>query len=115
MENPVKAEARKLAIADYRKRMSVAGIYAVRCAATGEVWVGQALDLDKIQNPVWFTLRTGNHSNPDLQRAWSTDGKAGLSFEILERLEAEELAYVRDTLLKERLAHWRAALNAAAA
>ena len=111
----MKAQARKLAIADYKKRTSVAGIYAVRCAATGEIWVGQALDLDKIQNRVWFTLRTGSHSNPDLQRAWSTDGETGLSFEILERLEAEELAYVRDTLLKERLAHWRAALNAAAA
>ncbi len=111
----MKAEARKLAIADYKKRTSVAGIYSVRCAAAGEVWVGQALDLDKIQNRVWFSLRTGGHSNPDLQRAWSTLGEAGLSFEVLERLKAEELAYVRDALLKERLAYWRAALNAAAA
>jgi hypothetical protein len=111
----VKAEARKLAIVDYKKRMSVAGIYAVRCRLTGEVWVGQALDLDKIQNRVWFSLRMGNHSNRDLQRAWSIHGEAGLSLEILERLKEEELAYVRDALLKERLAHWRAALNASAA
>jgi hypothetical protein len=111
----VKAEARKLAIADYKKRSSVAGIYAVRCRATGEAWVGQALDLDKIQNRVWFSLRMASHSNRDLQRAWSTHGETGLSFEILERLEEEELPYVRDTLLKERLAHWRETLNASAA
>jgi len=111
----MKAEARKQVIADYKKRASVAGIYAIRCGATGEVWVGQALDLDKIQNRVWFSLRTGGHSNPDLQRAWSAHGKAGLSFETLERLKEEGLSYVRDALLKQRLAHWRAALNGSAA
>ena len=111
----MKAEARKLAIADYKKRVSIAGIYAVRCRTTGEAWVGQALDLDKIQNRIWFSLRMANHSNPDLQRAWSTHGEPGLSFEVLERLEPEDLAYVRDTILKERLAHWRTTLNAAAA
>ena len=108
----MKAEARKLAIADYKKRTSVAGIYAVRCQATGEVWVGQALDLDKIQNRVWFMLRMGSHSNAELQRVWSEHGKAAMSFEVLERLEEEELAYVRDALLKERLVHWRSKLNA---
>jgi hypothetical protein len=111
----VKAEARKLAIADYKKRPSIAGIYAVRCRATGEVWVGQALDLDKIQNRVWFSLRMAGHGNRDMQRAWSTQGETGLSFEILERFAEEELPYVRDTLLKERLAHWRETLNASAA
>jgi hypothetical protein len=87
----------------------------VRCRITGEAWVGQALHLDKIQNRVWFSLRMGSHGNRDLQRAWSAHGEATLSFEILERLKEEELSYVRDTLLKERLAHWRAALNAPAA
>jgi hypothetical protein len=111
----VKAEARKLAVADYKKRSSVAGIYAVRCRATGEVWVGQALDLDKVQNRIWFSLRMASHRNRDLQRAWSTHGETGLSFEILERLEKEELLYVRDALLKERLTHWRETLNASAA
>ena len=111
----MKAEARKLAIADYKKRVSVAGIYALRCPATAEVWVGQALNLDKIQNLVWFSLRMGSHSNRHLQRAWSAYGEAAFSFEILERLREEELPYVRDTLLKERLAHWRAALSASAA
>ena len=92
----MKAEARKLAIADYKKRPSVAGIFAIRCAATAEVWVGQTLDLDKIQNRIWFSLRMGNHKNA----------------EAVEKLKDEELPYVRDALLKERLAHWRATLNA---
>jgi hypothetical protein len=110
----VNTDARKLAIADYKKRPSVAGVFAIRCRATGEIWVGQALDLEKIQNRIWFTLRMGDHRNAELQRAWSAHGEANLSLETLERMEDEELTYVRDTLLKERVLHWRAQLNASA-
>ena len=110
----MKPEARKLAIADYKKRTSVAGIYALRCSLAGEVWVGQTFDVDKIQNRVRFSLRTGSHIHHGLQLAWSTHGETAFSIEIVVRLEEEELPYVRDTLLKERLAHWRAALNASA-
>jgi hypothetical protein len=111
----VKTEARKLAITDYKKRIAVAGIYAVRCGMADEVWVGRTSDLDKIENRVRFSLRTGSHINRGLQDAWSTYGDAAFSFEILERLEEEEAPYFRDALLKERLAHWRAALHASAA
>ncbi|MFB9266166.1 GIY-YIG nuclease family protein [Bradyrhizobium erythrophlei] len=110
----MKADARKLAIADYKKRPSVAGVFAIRCAATGEVWVGRALDLEKIQNRIWFSLRMGDHRNAELQRAWATHGEPSLSLETLERLKDEELLYVRDTILKERVQHWRAQLNASA-
>jgi hypothetical protein len=107
-------DARKLAIADYKKRPSIAGVFAIRCRATGEVWIGHALDLAKIQNRIWFTLRMGDHRNTELQRAWSAHGEANFSLETLERIEDEELAYVRDTLLKERVQHWRTQLNASA-
>ena len=110
----MKTEGRKSAIADYKKRESVAGVFAIRCRATGEIWVGQALDLEKIQNRIWFTLRMGDHRNAELQRAWSAHGEDNISLETLERLEDEELAYVRDKLLKERVQHWRAELKASA-
>lgn len=110
----MKTEDRKQAIAEYKKRESVAGVFAIRCRATGEVWVGQALDLEKIQNRIWFTLRMGSHRNAELQRAWAAHGADNLSLDTLERIEDEELAYVRDALLKERVAHWRAQLNASA-
>jgi hypothetical protein len=110
----MKAETRKLAIADYKKRASVAGVFAVRCRSTGEAWVGHALDLDKIRNRIWFTLRIGDHRNVELQRAWTAHGEANFFLETLERIEDEDLAYVRDTLLKERVQHWRTRLAAAA-
>jgi hypothetical protein len=74
--------------------------------------VGQTPNLDTIQNRNWFTLRLGNNSNRDLQSAWSAHGGDIFTFEPLERLEDEELRYVRDPALKERTLRWRKTLNA---
>ncbi|MCX5495181.1 GIY-YIG nuclease family protein [Kaistia dalseonensis] len=108
----MKIEDRKAAVAAYKKRESPSGIYLIRCAATGDRWVGQTPDLDAIQNRIWFTLNLGSHTAPTLQAAWRDHGAASLGFEVLERLEKEETAYIQKALLKERCAHWRAALDA---
>jgi hypothetical protein len=107
----MKHDDKKAAIAAYKERKSPAGIFAIRCGASGQVWVGQTLDLDKIQNRIWFMLRSGSHSNRVLQDAWTTHGVDSLTFERLEQLEDEESSYVRDGLLKERMLHWRSTLT----
>jgi hypothetical protein len=106
--------ARKAAIAAYKERKSVAGIFAIRCTATAEVWIGQTPDLEKIQNRIWFTLRQGGHPCRSLQAAWTAHGPDSFTFEACERLEEEEVPYVRDALLKERALHWRTELGAEA-
>jgi hypothetical protein len=107
----MKSDDKKAAIAAYKERKSPAGIYAVRCRASGQVWIGQTLDLDKIQNRIWFTLRLGTNSQRDLQSAWTAHGADVFTFEPLEALKEEDLPYVRDGLLKERAVHWRSVLN----
>jgi hypothetical protein len=107
----MRIEDRKAAIAAYKKRSSIAGIFAVRCAGSGQVWIGQTLNLETVQNRIWFSLRAGGHANADLQKAWSAHGAKDFSFEQLERLKDEELAYVRDKLLREREIYWCAALG----
>jgi hypothetical protein len=102
---------RKAAIAAYKERKTVAGIYVVRCAASGEAWVGQAPNLETIQNRIWFSLRHRSHPCHSLQAAWTTHGEAGLTFGECERLEDEEIAYVRNALLKERMLHWLSELK----
>lgn len=108
----MKSEDRKAAVAAYKKRKPEAGIFAVRCAASGQAWIGQTLNLDTVQNRIWFSLRVGSHANAELQSAWAQHGADTFSFESLETLKDEELPYVRDTLLKERAAHWRTAVKA---
>ena len=105
---------RKAAIAAYKERKTIAGIFVVRCAASGEVWVGQAPNLETIQNRIWFTLRQGSHPCRSLQAAWDAHGEAGLTFDKCEQLGEEESTYVRNALLKERVAHWRDELKAEA-
>ena len=105
---------RKATIAAYKERKTIAGIYVVRCSATSEAWVGQASNLEKIQNRIWFSLRQGSHTCRSLQAAWTAHGPDSLTFAECERLEEEEIPYVRDALLKERMLHWRSQLGAKA-
>lgn len=105
---------RKAAIAAYKERKTIAGIFVVRCTGTNEAWVGQAPNLETIQNRIWFALRQGSHPCRSLQAAWNAHGDAGLTFGECERLEDEENGYVRSALLKERALHWRTGLKAEA-
>lgn len=105
---------KKAAIAAYKERKTAAGIFVVRCKASAEIWVGQAPDLEKIQNRIWFSLRHGGHRCRSLQAAWATHGPESLTFEECERLDDEETPYIRNALLKERMLHWQSRLGAEA-
>ena len=103
---------RKAAITAYKERKTASGIYAVRCLATGDCWVGHAPDLSTIQNRLWFTLKLGTGPHRSLQAAWTAHGADNFVFEQLERMPEEALAFARTALLKKRLAHWRTELKA---
>jgi len=105
---------KKAAAAAFRDKKAIAGIFAVRCVANGRIWVGRTPNLAAIWNRLSFSLRQGANANPSLQAAWREHGAENLVFGEVERLEDEQLGFVRDSLLKERLAHWRAALGATA-
>lgn len=98
---------------DYKERKVSPGVYALRCAATGEVWVAPSRNLDAQQNGIWFTLRMGSHPNKALQAVWNAQGEASFVYEIVERIDDEDMTpYIVDAALKERTRHWRATLRA---
>ncbi|MBX3454412.1 GIY-YIG nuclease family protein [Ferrovibrio sp.] len=105
---------RKAAIAAYKERKSQAGIYAIRCQTSGQCWVGRSLDLDKIENRLWFTLRQGGNPHRNLQQAWQQHGAESFTLQRMEILDEEELDYIRDAKLKDRLTHWCKKLKAEA-
>lgn len=105
---------RKAAVSAYKERKTAAGIYAVRCAATGDCWVGQAPDLGAIKNRLWFTLKLGTAPHRGLQAAWNAHGADQFMFEALETMPEEALPFARIAWLKQRLAHWRTELKASA-
>lgn len=108
----MRTEDRKAAVSAYKEREVESGIYAVRCEASGEVWVGSSPDLSKIQNRLWFTLRQGTNTHRSLQSAWNAHGAEAFSFETVERLDTEEIGYIHARVLKERLIQWAEQLRA---
>lgn len=107
----MQTEERKAAIAAYKERKTVAGIYLLRCEPSGQSWIGRATDLASIENRLRFTLRHRSHTHRGLQAAWDAHGPDAFRLEELERLEEESLAYIRDRVLKERLGHWQEKLG----
>ena len=107
------ADERRAAVAAYKERKVRAGIYAVRCTASDQLWIGSAPDLSTIQNRLWFTLRQAANTHRSLQEAWCTHGSEAFTFEIIEQLpeDAEESGYLREAALKNRHMHWLAKLN----
>jgi hypothetical protein len=105
---------RKAAVSAYKERKPVAGMYAIRCAATDEQWVGSAPDLSTIWTRRSFALRQGIETNKALQSAWNLHGPESFAFTILEEIDLAQLPYGRERALKERVAHWREMLGAAA-
>jgi hypothetical protein len=103
---------RKAAIAAYKERKTVAGIYAIRCTATRQTWVGQTPNLDTVQTRIWFTLRLGNSPHRLLQSAWTAHGADSFTFEALERMDDEEPSPTLHSRLKRRAQYWRATLDA---
>ncbi|HJV42320.1 GIY-YIG nuclease family protein [Caulobacter sp.] len=104
---------RKALLRAYKERKVEAGIYAVRCSSTNEVWIGATPDLATRQSGVWFSLRQGSHREPALQSAWNAHGAEAFVFEPVEIVDAEGLdRFGRDSRLKERRKHWIEALNA---
>jgi hypothetical protein len=92
------------------------GVFAVRCAVSGEAWVAATKTLATARNPIWFSLRLGNHRVRAMQEAWKAHGADSFTFEVLEELDVEAMTPLGIAdLLKLRERHWRTELNAALA
>ena len=104
--------SRKQAIREFKERKVSRGIFAVRCIATGTVWVDSSPNLGAAENSLWFCLRIGSHINKGLQAECDTHGKEAFRFEVLETLDDDVSALALGDLLKERRRHWLAELGA---
>jgi hypothetical protein len=100
--------SKKEAIKAYKERKPHRGAYAIRCTATGQVWVGSTPNLDAKRNSVWFGLRLGNFIDKTLQAEWNTHREQAFEYEILETLEDELCDIEVSTRLKQVRTTWAA-------
>ena len=106
------SEEKKRAIRQYKERKPLVGVFAVRCAAGGQVWVGFSRNLDATRNSVWFSLSSGVHRDRALQEEWNAHGELGFSYEVLEKFEDDVPAIAIRDRLKDRKQHWMSELGA---
>lgn len=100
-------------VREYKERKQRAGVFAVRCAATGEVWVAGSPNVDRQQNSIWFGLKLGTFINKAMQAAWTVHGEDAFSYEILDELtNPPTSAYALRADLKTLEDEWRAKLSA---
>lgn len=103
---------KKEAIRKFKERKPLVGIFALRCTANGEVWVGTSRNLDATRNRSWFSLRLGSHIDKPLQAEWNAHGEAAFQYEILETLDDDLHPLAVRDLLKEKGNQWVAQLSA---
>ena len=74
------------------------GIYALTCRPSGETYIGSSVDMGRRRKRHLSVLRSGEHFNPRLQRAWDQLAPEDFEWRVLERCPEVEL------LGRER--HW---------
>jgi hypothetical protein len=105
--------SRKAAIQAYKERKAPRGVFAVRCSATGSVWVDSAMDLEAAKNRTWSTLRHGGpHIDKTILVEFAAHGEEAFHYEILEQLDDDVMPLALRDLLKERKLHWLTQLGA---
>jgi hypothetical protein len=103
---------RKAVAREYKARKSPRGIFALRCAPSGDVWVGASMDLSGAKNALWFFLSNGHHKDTTLQAQWNSHGERAFQFEVVEKVDDDISALRIADVLKERKGHWTARLDA---
>lgn len=104
--------ARKEAIKQYKERKPCRGAFAVRCTASGRIWVGASPNLDASRNSFLFALRHGSHYDRGLQEELQAHGELAFAFEVLEELKEDILPMEVSGLLKETKLRWAERLGA---
>jgi hypothetical protein len=107
MSTAVASKAARRQIADeFKGRKVPRGIFAIRCSATGEAWVGSSPNLAAARNSLRFQLGTGRYRNSSLQSAWKKHGESAFALEVLEQFDADVSPLLINELYASRKKEW---------
>ena len=105
-------EQKREAIDKFKERKSLLGVFAVRCTASGNVWVGSSRNLDASRNSIWFSLRHGSHRDKPLQDEWNAQGEPAFEYEVLEKLKDDVPPLLVPGMLKDTKQRWMTQFDA---
>jgi hypothetical protein len=104
--------ARRQIADEFKERKVPRGIFAVRCSASGEAWVGSSPNLNAAQNSLWFQLRGGLSRHRTLQEAWKRHGEEAFTLEVLEQFDDDTSPLLLNELFSRRKKVWAESLSA---
>jgi hypothetical protein len=104
--------ARRQIAEEFKERKMPQGIFAIRCAVTGELWVGSSTNLEAAKNSLWFQLRAGLGRCASLQKAWKLNGEEEFAYEIVEKLDDDFSPLLLHDTLWEKKKEYAAQLGA---
>ena len=85
----------------------------MRCSVTGNVWTDSAMDLEAMENRIWFAVRMEDRfMNKTLVAEYREHGRDAFTYEIVEKLDDDIAQMSLRDVLKERKAHWIEKLSA---
>jgi len=109
----ISRDERRSAAAAWKERRAPAGVYALRCKPSGQVWVGRATDLEAVERRLQFAIRMASTPHRALLAAARAHGENAFAFETLERVDEKDASpELIQALLKSRAVHWRSELAA---
>ncbi|MBO5180204.1 MAG: GIY-YIG nuclease family protein [Clostridia bacterium] len=74
-----------------------AGIYIIKNVKTGQMLIGQSIDISRRFNQHKRSLEKGNHWNPFLQNSYNKYGKDCFSFKVLEEF-LDDTPFLKEVL-----------------
>ena len=84
-------EKRRELMESYKSRHPEMGVVAIRCTATGDVFVGASKDTKADINSNRFKLASGSHRNRELAQLWSRYVESVLDYDDPAEDHGEEL------------------------
>lgn len=106
------SDARKSAVAAYKERKPEAGVFALRHAVSGAVWVGATPTLATIENRLRFERGLGGRLPAELVQLWTADD--AVRFEVVHRLDPERVPFLKAADYRALAAEWAVRLGARA-
>lgn len=97
----------------YKDNVRPAGVFVVRNATSGRVYVSGSLDVEGAMNRARFELNLRSHRNKALLNDWLAHGAAQFTFEVIDRVKerVDDPAFDRAAELQKLLSLWQEELQ----
>lgn len=75
----------------YKQNPPPMGVYQIKNKVNEKILIGSNMNLHGKKNSWQLQLKTGTHSNKELQADWNKYGPDAFAFEVLETLKFEKI------------------------